>query len=103
METLNQLAVEDCRQNRECAAEDPEITDGLLGEMQLIRQFIEKRCAKSGRKIKQRNKKKSHPKIFRPHDGLQLPAGVLENHAASILSGRLLFQEDVSDREDRQR
>ena len=65
MEELNQLAVEDGRQNCECAAEDAEISDRLRGEMQFIRLFEEKRRAKSGREIKQRNKQKCHPKVFR--------------------------------------
>jgi hypothetical protein len=101
MEALNQLAVEDCRQNCECAAEDAKISDRLLGEMQFIRLHVEKRRAKSGREIKQGNKKKCNPKVFRPYDGFQLLTGVLKNHAASVLSGTLLLQVNVSDWKDR--
>src|SRR5271157_2570674 len=101
MEALNQLAAEDGRQNCECAAEDAEISDRLRGEMQFIRLFEEKRRAKSGREIKQRNKQKCHPKVFRPDDGFQLLAGVVKNHATALLSGTLLLQENISDWKDR--
>src|SRR5258708_1953247 len=97
MEAFNQLAIKDCRQNCECAAEDAKISDRLLGEMQFISLHVEKRRAKSGREIKQRSKKKCKPKVFRPHDGFQLLASVLKSHATSILSNTLLLQENVGD------
>jgi hypothetical protein len=77
-----------CRHICECAADDAKISDRLLREMQFIRLHLEKRRAKSGREIKQRDKKKCKPKVFRPHDGFQLLAGVLKNPATSILSNR---------------
>ena len=42
MEALNQLAIENRRQNGECSAENAEIPDRLFGKMQLIGLFIEK-------------------------------------------------------------
>ena len=41
MDALDEQAVKDRRQNRECSAEDAEISNRLLGEMQLISLFVE--------------------------------------------------------------